>query len=184
MPYNNQIKLTFSNLLDSDFTFGKVADGFPPPTLSQDMSIVEALVSPLTSVGTQSLVIGESETFVDWVESQSPLGSLIANPVGAASASVVWTNYALKLRFGLSATIAPSHLDNVPLVVGYQPPPAAITWAYMMDCVPDQPVQWLTAKSPKTGFTQRFPCNPSYQLVVEPIVGDFTIHVAAQIQTV
>jgi len=190
MTYENEIKLVFSSLLESNFTLGKLNDGFPSPTLSQDMTIKENIVSPLTLVGNQTLIIGQDETFVDWLKTQSIAGSLAANPSGGATASVVWTNYDLKLRFGLSASISATRWQAVKAaaesiidIFGTASAPApTLTWSYMLDCAPDQPVEWIEVTSPNTAITRNFPCNPAYQLWIQPVIGTYTINVAAQVQ--
>jgi hypothetical protein len=188
MTYENTIKLVFSTLVTSEFTLGKNNRGYPRPTLAQDMVIQEDITSPLIG-NNQTLVIGQEPTIVDGLKLSSIAGSLAANPSGSASVSVVWTNYQLALRFGLSAAISTSRLDAVKAAVeseftlGLASAPAPeLTWSYMMDCAPDQPVVWMKADSLTTGLTRGFPCNSAYQLFIQPVVGEYTINVAAQVQ--
>jgi hypothetical protein len=154
--------LDFTNQLSSAFTLGKINDGFTC-SLSKDMGLVQSVSSPLpANGGNQSLYIAQGDSTLDQLKQLSPIAEIISTS-GNATASVVWTNYDLKIRFGLSASIDTSVLENVLSPLGLDP---TLTWSYMLDATPDQPVNWVQPNqtAPLTVTLQ------SYTLSITPAV--------------
>lgn len=188
----SSISVTFSNLLDSDFTLGKANDGFPPPTLSQDMAITRSVASPLTSVN-QSVVVVQENTFLDAVKDVSMVTAVATNPSGSASFSVVWTNYTLGIRFGISASAETTRLDalgrtassivNIIPGVNVPAPSPTFNWSYLLDATPDQPGTWIAPTSLTAPQEPVCPGKPGYKLVITPTVDDYSLNVQCQIQS-
>lgn len=190
---SNSINISFGNDLDSEFTLGRLNDGFSAPTLSQDMQITSSVAAPLAAQTIQTLSVEQENTLVDSLESASPLASAIANPSGCATVSVVWTSYPLGIRFGILAVISSGRVDAVGgtfagainglLGTNIPAPSPTLSWSYMMDNTPDQPVTWIQPQSATATITPAFPSSPGFQLRITPAVTDTSIQIGCHVQT-
>ncbi|NMO22139.1 hypothetical protein HPC49_36545 [Pyxidicoccus fallax] len=189
---SNNVSVTFTNSLDSEFTLGKLNDGFAVTTQSQDMRFIQSVSSPLAGNGSQTLSVEQVNTFVDSVKSASPLGSALANPSGCIAVSVVWTCYALGLRFGISADISSTRIDAVGGTLAnalnqlpgfnVSPPSPSVTWSYLVDNSPDAPGKWIQPSSLTAPLTVSFPGNAGFELVLTPVVDESSIQLQCQVQ--
>jgi len=190
---DNSFYITFKNSLDTEFTLGKLNDGFSNPELAQDMRFTQTVSSPLSGGDSQTLAVEQVDTFVDAVKNYIPLAAAVANPSGRVSASVVWTCYPLELRFGISATIDATRLEAVGnsyandvgiTGISVSPPAPDLSWSYMMDSSPDQPVTWITPDVPTAPLTRSFTANPGFCLSIVPIVEENSIQIQSEIKSI
>jgi hypothetical protein len=190
----NSLTITFTNSLDTEFTLGNSKDGFSNPILAQDMRFTQSVSSPLYGNSGQTLAVEQDDTFVDDLKSMSPVAALAANPSGRLSVAVVWTCYPLQLRFGIAAAIDATRLDALGGTlagaagmipgVNVSPPSPVLSWRYMMDSTPDQPVTWIAPEPATAPVTIAYPANPGFQLSITPIVGETSMDIQCTVQVV
>lgn len=190
---NNSLYITFKNSLETEFTLGNLNDGFSNPVLAQDMRFTQTVSSPLSGGDSQTLAVEEVDTFVDSLKNYIPIAAAAANPSGRVSTSVVWTCYPLKLRFGISAVIDATRLEAIGASyandvgvtgISISPPSPDVSWSYMMDSAPDQPVSWITPDVATAPLTKSFTANPGFHLSIVPIVEENSIQIQCEIKSI